>query len=791
MQQITPKKITKMKSKQGPDNALRPLLRWLSLAVMLAVTACSASKYVPEGELFYKGVNKIEVHDQDKEFPRHASKTLSEVEKAIKVPPNGSLFGHHKYRLPFTYGFYVNERLENDSTFLGKWIYKTFGAKPKFISTVNPSGRTTIARQLLQENGYFYSDVLYDLELSKDSLQAYINYDIVMGEPHVIDSVEHLVDIVPLDSTNLFDPKETILKKGMPFSVVTLEEERNRISDLLRSKGFYFFKPSNIIYEADSTIQPKKVHLRMKLSDKMDPRAYQPWYIGKLSYNIYNSSISALTDSLYIDDVLVRYSGKLPIRQRVLRNKIHFQKDSLYNVMYQNRTVSSLATLNTFAYSDVTYTPSDSLPNHLDVQLTSQVDLPYYTELETVFKSKSNNQVGPGISLTLNKKNIFRGGELLSLQLGANYEWETQRKRRVGNSWDINSYGLDLSTTLTFPRILLPYFGKRFHDFPATTSVSVSAGILNRASFYRVGQFSGRFSYHFEPRRGMKHTITPLRMTYNLLMRGTPRFDSIMIENPALALSFQDQFVPSMGYTFGYEMIDPDSPHNFSLEASVSEAGNLLSGIYYLRGYPFNEQKEFFNSPFAQFVKGSLELRYGYQINSKHKIATRLFGGAVYSYGNMLVAPYFEQFYSGGANSIRAFNVRSLGPGSYRPQEYDLYTFMDRTGDIRLEANLEYRYKMFGSLELATFLDAGNIWLMREDPSRPGGTMNGARFLNDIALGTGLGFRYDLSYLVLRLDLGVALHAPYDTGVNGYFNTLRKEIWKDAFALHLSIGYPF
>ena len=157
----------------------------------------------------------------------------------------------------------------------------------------------------------------------------------------------------------------------------------------------------------------------------------------------------------------------------------------------------------------------------------------------------------------------------------------------------------------------------------------------------------------------------------------------------------------------------------------------------------------------------------------------------------MLVAPYTEQFYSGGANSIRAFNVRTIGPGSYRPTEYSIYNFMDRTGDIRLEGNIEYRRRLFGSLELAAFVDAGNIWLMREDQSRPGGVLTGKSFFNDLALGTGVGIRYDLSYLVIRFDTGVALHAPYKTGINGYFNTFGKKIWKDAFSFHLAIGYPF
>lgn len=773
------------------NNRHHSLNAFLSIAVIFLIAACSASKYVPEGETFYLGMEKIKVEDKDKTYPRHSSRAMEEVENALKKAPNGSLFGHTKLRLPFTYGFYFNEKIGNESNTFTRWLEKTLSSKPIFVSNVNPSGRSTIAQQILQEYGYFHSSVSHNLIYNKDSLQALVQYYVSQGAPHVIDSVEYDIDIVTPDSLDLFSAPISLIKKKRPFSISTLEAERDRIAGLLQNQGYYYFRPDNIVYQADTTLREKGVHLKVNLSNKADPRAYQPWYIGNISYNVYDSERSPLTDSLMLDGVLFRFNKKIPVRAGVLRSKIRFIKDKLYNASYQNRTVQSLATLNTFSFSDVNYTPSDSIPNRLNVTISSQADLPYYAELETVFKSKSNNQLGPGLSLTLNKKNLFRGGELLSMQVGTNYEWETRKSNLPGSSWDINSYGISVNSSLTFPRIMLPFLPKRFQKIPATTSFSITGGFLNRSSFYRLGQFSGRIAYNIEPQRGVRHTIIPIRVTYNSLLRTTAKFDSIISANPVLALSFQDQFIPVIGYTFGYEQIDGDSPHTFSIEASVSEAGNILSTIYALRGEPFTKQKTFINNPFAQFVKGSLEMRYAYSWNSREKLATRLFAGAIYSYGNMLVAPYTEQFYSGGANSIRAFNVRTIGPGSYRPTEYSIYNFMDRTGDIRLEGNIEYRRKLFGSLELATFIDAGNIWLMREDQSRPGGVLTGKSFFKDLALGTGLGIRYDLSYLVIRFDTGVALHAPYSTGINGYFNTFGKKIWKDAFSFHLAIGYPF
>ena len=245
-----------------------------------------------------------------------------------------------------------------------------------------------------------------------------------------------------------------------------------------------------------------------------------------------------------------------------------------------------------------------------------------------------------------------------------------------------------------------------------------------------------------------------------------------------------------MEYTYTYDNASVRGKRNpIWWQTTVASAGNLTSAVYRIFGKPFSEEgKKLFGVPFAQFLKLNSEFRYHYRIDKNQMIASRIAGGVIWSYGNATTAPYTEQFYIGGANSVRAFSARSIGPGGYPPETDRKYTYINHVGDIRIEANIEYRFRMIADLHGAVFLDAGNVWLMRKDENRPNGEFTLKIFPKQIALGTGFGLRYDLDFLVFRLDLGIGLHDPYDTGKSGYYNIPK---FKDSMALHFAIGYPF
>jgi hypothetical protein len=278
-------------------------------------------------------------------------------------------------------------------------------------------------------------------------------------------------------------------------------------------------------------------------------------------------------------------------------------------------------------------------------------------------------------------------------------------------------------------------------------------------------------------------------LNYNYLLETSADFDSVTLRNPAVGQSFQNQFIPSMSYTYTYDRpASYRNPNRLFWQTSLKEAGNLISMLHHLWGNQKGEGKKLWNNRYSQFLKLTSELIVYKTIDRKNQLAMRLMGGIGYAYGNSKVMPYSEQFYIGGSNSVRAFQIRSIGPGSYHPQESE-YAYLDQTGDLKLEANVEYRFKIYEQFYGALFLDAGNIWLVHREEQRPGGEFQMKNLLKELALGTGCGIRYDFSYLVLRMDLGVPLHAPYATGKSGYYN-ITGSFWK-GLVLNLAIGYPF
>ncbi len=338
----------------------------------------------------------------------------------------------------------------------------------------------------------------------------------------------------------------------------------------------------------------------------------------------------------------------------------------------------------------------------------------------------------------------------------------------------------------TFPRLLVPKFIPRSRFNLNWTRFQLGAELLNRPHYFKMAQFNASVNYDWRLRRYVSNTLTLFKLTYTKTMDTTADFDSIMTANPAVAQSFRNQFIPQLAYTYTYDRrFGRNNTLNWTF--TVQEAGNLFWAIY--RACGSKGQKRLFGTPFSQFVKGQMQLVWGRRITSGDIwLVSRVAAGAAHAYGNSSEVPYSEQFYVGGANSIRAFTVRSIGPGSYRAPEGTPEEYFDRTGTFKFEANTELRFPIFGPLHGAVFLDAGNVWLLKNDKLRPGGRLRASSFLRDLALGTGAGLRLDIDILVIRADLGIGIHAPYDTGRKGYYNMTS---FGNSLAFHLAIGYPF
>ncbi|HUH47274.1 MAG TPA: BamA/TamA family outer membrane protein, partial [Arenibacter sp.] len=397
-------------------------------------------------------------------------------------------------------------------------------------------------------------------------------------------------------------------------------------------------------------------------------------------------------------------------------------------------------------------------------------------ELQAV--SKSNNFAGPTLSLNYSNRNLFRGGETLSITGNVGYETQLAGK----NSTGLSSTQFGLKSELIFPRLLSPIkFTKRFKYAVPKTKIGLGMEFLNRSKLYGLNSFSSIFGYSWNENRFVFHELNPISINYVKLSKTTPEFDAILDNNPFLKSSFDQRFIAGLTYSFTYnELVDTHKKNALFFNANIDLAGNTLS-LFDRSGSGTNT---FLGLEYAQYAKADVDFRYHLGIGKSQKLIGRLFGGIGLPYGNSVTLPFSKQYFSGGPYSVRAFRIRSLGPGSYSSGADDSGSFFDQSGDIRLEANLEYRFPIYSFFKGAVFADAGNVWLTRENTALPGGKFT-SDFMNELGIGMGAGLRIDIQNFVIRFDLAAPIQKPFLPEGQRFDFDLSRPI------LNFAIGYPF
>lgn len=769
-------------------NPLRHPVSCLVLAAALLLGACSTTRRLGEGEVLYTGVHRIRIEADSGVVLSAAAE--SAAREPLSVAPNNPLYSPY-LRTPFPIGLWAyNYCYTPREKGFRYWFYKRLAKQPVLLSAVQPGLRTRVAVQALESYGHFGSQAACSLRYRKHGRKARVDYTLHVAPPYTYSRIAYPQPEGTLRP--LFDSLQatSLLRPGAQYNLDTLTQERSRIAAQLRNRGYYYFRPEYLEYLADTTLAPRRVDLRLVLKPDVPAAALESYRVGGITVSLRNVEPGP-ADTLRLRDAEVVAQRPLKLRPRVLARALALRRGELFTVDAQNRTLNELGKLGVFRSVGMSVPPLDSLRGgrEIDVRIDAQFDYPVSVSLETDVTSKSNSFLGPGISLKLSDNNLFRGGEVFSVALDGSYEWQTGNKNSGGRSSRLNSYELGLNATLDVPRLLA--FGRLSERLPAPrrTSFQLGLNLMNRPDYFRLIAFSGSAGYDLRTSPSSSHTLTVLKLVYNRLLHTTESFDQTLEANPAIALSFRDQFIPSVGYTYTFDRsYGATSDRRFYWQNSFSAAGNLLAGVLRLCGE--RQPQHLFGNRFSQFVKNVSEVKFFHRLGRRDNwLATRFLVGVGYAYGNSEVMPYSEQFYIGGANSIRAFTVRSIGPGSYRPAAGDSNGYLDQTGDFKLEANVEFRFGIMGRLHGALFLDAGNIWLLKNDPLRPGAELKWRGFWNEIALGTGFGLRYDISYLVLRADLGIGIHTPYpNPDRRGYYNI---QSFKDGLGFHLAIGYPF
>ena len=766
----------------------------LALATVL-VTACSTTRSIPNGDQLYTGLAKTKYKTpvQDKHF----TNTQAEIDAALATAPNGALFGSSSVRSPFQVGLWVWNAFVGSNDGFSKWMLSSFGSRPVLLSWVNPALRASVAQEVLRAHGYFHGKVGYDIIKQHNPKKAKIKYTVDMGPLWTVDSLSYQGFPPQADSLIMATTAEARIRKGDAFDVNTLDAERRRVSTLLRNNGFFYYQPSYASWLVDSVSQPGKVLLKLQLAEQTPSVAERKWTIGKINIDLHKSYGDSLMNSETRRDITMRYNGKhSPLRVPVILSANRLFPRQLYNYSEYQAGISNLSSTGLFSTVDVNFSPRDTTgrADTLDMHMNLVFDKPYDIYLEGNVTGKTNNRIGPGAVLGITRRNAFRGGELLDLKIKGNYEWQTAHHGE-GNASKFNSYEYGADVSLQLPRMVIPYVSyfrkKLFNHFrrigffstPSTT-LKFSTDILNRAGFFKRRIVSGEWTYNLQTSPTSKHEYTPLSFSYEYMKRRTAAFDSVLTANPYLAYTMRDQFIPKMQYVYTYT--SPKTYRNpLWWQTTVSESGNILSLGEMVAGNKWSKKnKELFKNPYAQFFKLETELVKTWQLTEHSSLVAHGDLGMLWAYGNSGEAPYSEQFYVGGANSIRAFTVRSIGPGSYHNAESATNNYLDQTGDLKFLGNLEYRPRLFGNLYGAMFLDAGNVWSLHKD-DRSGGHFEPKNLLKEMALGTGVGLRYDMDFLVIRVDWGVGLHVPYKSG---FYNV---GSFRDSQSLHFAIGYPF
>ena len=754
------------------------------ILMVMGFCSCSSTRNIPEDDQLYTGLTKIKYVNYEKND--HFVETQAEIEAALACAPNGSLFGSSYYRTPFQFRLWMWNAFANSESKVGQWFQKNFGKEPVLMSWVNPELRASVAQSVLKSHGYFHGKVTSRTITQKNPKKAKIEYEVDLGHLFTLDSIAYLNFPERADSLLLAERKNALIHSGAPFDVATLNAERTRISNLLRNNGYYYYQPSYSHYLADTVVRPGHVELKLQQVENVPEESQHEWYIGKVQIELRKSMMERLNDTIRHRSFTSVFNGKRPpIRNRVILRDLKLRRRRPYSYDLHQQSLNKITGNGIFSMVDFRFTPRDTMPtcDTLDLVVNCVFDKPYDFYVEANVKGKTSGWLGPGMVVGFTKRNAFRGGEILDINAHGNYEWQTGH-RAEGTRDRVHTYEYGMDASIEMPRLLIPFIKRRRYFTTPSTILKGSTNIINRAGFFKRHVVSGELTYNFQTSETSLHQFSPLHLQYNYMTSHTAEFDEILERSPYLKVSMKDQFIPKLRYTYLYNS-RKTCLHPIFWQTTVSEAANILSLGYMAFGDKWGEKdKRMFKNPYAQFFKIESEFRKTWSMSAHSQLVFHADAGIIWSYGNSSAAPYTEQFYVGGANSIRAFTVRSIGPGAYLPTTRTS-SYLDQTGDIKFLVNLEYRPRLFGNLYGAVFLDAGNVWAMHEDENRPNSKFVFKDALKDMALGTGVGVRYDLDFFVIRLDWGIGLHLPYKSG---FYNL---PSFKDSQSIHLAIGYPF
>ncbi|TDT46804.1 outer membrane protein assembly factor BamA [Maribacter spongiicola] len=764
-------------------------LCWLAF---LITYSCGIEKYIPEGEQLYTGA-ELEIISESE--LKDLKEVKSELFGLIEPYPNTRFLGMK----PALFFHYKAQR--EKPGFLYKFLNKSFGEEPVYFSNVNTERVEELILNRLDNNGFFYSRSTSKTVV--DSNFVSVKYSATLPEPYVLENYKLESDSLPIYKEIEKMLSETALVKGDRFDLDLLKAERARLNNGLKQKGFYNSQEDLLIFEADTNqYNNKKFDLFLRLKRDVPARASIPYTIDSITvypnYSIEGDTLPLTKNNVTQVNNIDFIQNELYFKPDLLESYLLFNEGDLYDANISKQTSNRLSALGSYKYVNIQYTELDTTAVDGDggslaasIYLAPLTKRSIRAELQAV--SKSNGFTGPGILLSHTNRNIFNGGETFSIS--ANFSYESQLSS--GSNSSLSSIAGGLNADLVIPRSI-PFSPRRFKYAVPKTKISLGVDFLQRSQLFTLSSVNGSFGYTWKENQYVYHTLDPISINYSKLSNVTDEFQTILDDNPFLSQSFEQRFIAGLLYSFTYDEVTnlgKETPIYFN--ANFDLAGNMLNLVSGGSG-------TIFGSEYAQYAKADADVRLYLRWKKERTLVSRLYAGWGVPYGNSSTLPFVKQFYSGGPYSVRAFNIRSLGPGNFNAETENATTdYFDQSGNLKLEANVEYRFPLFSYLKGAFFVDAGNVWLTGnysdiEDDQLTSSfsqtLFTDGKFekdwLSEVAAGVGFGVRLDIQSFVIRLDLASPIRIPYLD---------EKERWNVPFfgnadnnmTLNFAIGYPF
>jgi len=712
-----------------------------------------------------------------------------ELKNVAKQRPNSKFLGVFPTR---TWIYYSTEKRDSLKRF-GRWVRKRIAEPPQIYNPQLTEETAETMQDYLNNKGFFDAQIAFNQVQTGKTTE--VTYTVTPNTMLTIDTAINEIEFNKINAILTVNKHKSLFKKGKPVENTLFEQEKSRISRLLRNQGYAYFYPNYVKFLCrDSSNHKAKVITTILPPEKGEHETYSIGniYIYPGFYPSIQQNMS--TDTIDLGDgyFFISSNGEFPnIKSKPILNSIHLRKGNQYNQDAYDATNKKLGALGIYKFVSIRFYKNKEQPNVLDfnIMLTpiKKQEVGYALDIYT----DNGNGLGIGSGLNYRNRNLFKGAEVFLFNVEGGLEiQQSDDETDVGFDKVFNSFDFNANTTLYFPKFILPFKLKPgLRNYSPKTRIVIDVDYTQRRNYFTNTVFSTAFGYEWRANKHVRHILNPFSVNLLLIDSLDSDFQDILDRNDFLRRSFVNQVFLGGDYTFIYT-----SPvfkgSSWVFRFSLDVAGNAFN----LVDRVVNSTENFspFGNEYSQYTRLDGDLRYYYNVGRRSTFATRLSVASGFAYGNSSTIPYVKQYFVGGTSSVRAWRIRELGPGAHvPPEDVTNNTFVPyQAANFKMEGSMEYRFDIFYTLEGALFIDAGNIWTLREDPDRPGSQLSKA-FLRQFAVGFGYGFRFDFSYFVIRFDLAYKLRNPYiDPDTSNGYNAFEGFGFKN-MNFNLAVGYPF